>query len=66
MENHWNWKAQTYKLRTIMDFFINVFTDSVTKIVVIILKILEPATSCVRNQDATTVPARHICERQDL
>ena len=30
------------------------------------LKGLEPATSCVRDQDATTVPVQDTCERQDL
>ena len=32
----------------------------VTKIFVITVKGLEHATSCVRDQDATTAPARHI------
>ena len=34
--------------------------NSVTKICVIIVKGLKPATSCVRHQDATTAPARHV------
>ena len=34
--------------------------NSVTKIFVITVKGLEPAISCVRDQDATTEPARHI------
>ena len=34
--------------------------NSVTKIFVITVKGLEPATSCVRDQEATTVPARHM------
>ena len=34
--------------------------NSVTKIFVIAVKGLEPATSCARDQDATTVPVRHI------
>ena len=38
-------------------FFLNV---SLTKIVVIIVKGLEAATSCVKDQDATTAPARHM------
>ena len=33
--------------------------DSVTKIFVIPVKVLKADTSCVRDQDATTVPARH-------
>ena len=32
----------------------------VTKIFVITVKMLKPATSCVRDKDATTVPARHV------
>ena len=39
--------------------------NSVTKIFVITVREFEPATSCVRDQDATTAPARQ-CERQDL
>ena len=34
--------------------------NSVQKVFVITVKGLEPATSCVRDQDVTTVPARHI------
>ena len=34
--------------------------NSVTKIFVMTVKGLEPTTSCVRDQDATTVPARHM------
>ena len=34
--------------------------NSVTKISVITVKGLELATSCVRDQDATTAQARHI------
>ena len=33
--------------------------NSVTKIFVIAVKGFEPANSCVRDQDATTMPARH-------
>ena len=40
--------------------------NSVTKIFVIIVKGLEPATSCVRDQDATAAPARNTSEREDL
>ena len=44
-----------------MEFFLNVSLNSassVTQIFVITVKELEPAASCVRDQDATTVPAR--------
>ena len=34
--------------------------NSVTTIFVIIVKGLESATSCVRDQDVTIVPARHM------
>ena len=44
-------------------FFLNV---SLTKIVVIIVKGLEAATSCVKDQDATTAPARHMWETGSL
>ena len=37
--------------------------NSVAKIFVVTVKGFKPATSCVRGQDANTVPA---CERQDL
>ena len=40
--------------------------NSMTKFSVITLKGLEPATSCVRDQDATTAPARHMCETGSL
>ena len=36
--------------------------NSVTKIFVITVKGLELATSCVRDKDVTTVPARHMWE----
>ena len=39
-------------------FLLN-FLNSVTKVFVITVKGLEPATFCVTDQDATTVPARH-------
>ena len=34
--------------------------NSVAKIFVITVKELEPTTSCVRDQDATTASARHM------
>ena len=34
--------------------------NSMTQIFAITVKGLEPATSCVRDQHATTAPARHI------
>ena len=40
--------------------------NSVTKNIVATVKGFEPTTSCVREQDATTVPATHICERHDF
>ena len=55
-----------------MEFFSNVFTEfteslnSVTKIFVITVKGLELAIFCVRDQVATTVPARHVWETGSL
>ena len=40
--------------------------NSVTKIFFITVKGLEPATSCARSQNATTVPARHMWETGSL
>ena len=37
--------------------------NSVTEIFVITVKGLKPATFCVRDQDATTVPAKHTTDR---
>ena len=41
-----------------MEFFLNVSTEFSDKNICHYLKGLKPATFCVRNQDATTVPAR--------
>ena len=46
-------------LRSANGVFLNVSLNSVTKIFVITVKGLEPTTSCVRDQDAITAPARH-------
>ena len=43
-----------------LEFFLNVSLNSVTKIFVITVKGLEPATTCVRDQDAATAAARHM------
>ena len=43
-----------------VDFFLDVFTEFSDKIFVIAVKGLQPSTSCVRNHDATTAPARHM------
>ena len=40
--------------------------NSVTKVFVIAAKGFKPATSCVRDQDAATVPERHMWETQSL
>ena len=39
------------------EFSLNVFAEFSDKNIVITVKGLEPATSCVRDQDATTAPA---------
>ena len=36
--------------------------NSVTKVFVITVKGIKPPTFCVRDQDATTAPARHMLE----
>ena len=49
-----------WNLGQVLEFFLNVSlnsANSVTKIFVITVKGIEPATSCVRDQDATTAPA---------
>ena len=54
---------------SILEFFLNVSLNSVnlvTKIFAITVKGLEPATSCVRDQDATIAPARHMWETESL
>ena len=45
------------------EFSLNAFIKSlksVTKVLVMTVKGFEPAISCVRDQDATAVPARHM------
>ena len=44
-----------------MEFSLNVFTEF-AEFSDNTVKGLEPATSCVRDQDATTVPVRHMSE----
>ena len=53
-ELHWN----------LMVFFLN--GNSVTKIFVVTVKGLEPDTFCVREQDVTAVPVRHLWEVESL
>ena len=57
---------QSGKMKLTMEFFLNVFTEFSDKNIVIIVKGLKPATSCLRDQDATTVPARHMSEPGSL
>ena len=40
--------------------------NSVTKIFVITVKGFQPDISCVRDQDATTAPVRHMQEKGSL
>ena len=56
-------------LQVSVEFFLYVSlnsADSVTKIFVITVKKLKTATSCVRDQDATTAPARHMWDTRSL
>ena len=50
-----------YELNLTIEFSLNVFADF--KIFVITVKGFESDTSCVREEDATTVPARHVTDR---
>ena len=48
-----------------MDFFLNVFTEFAEfsyKIFVITVKVLKPATSCVRDKDTTITPTSYCHE----
>ena len=62
--------SQNFRNRCKWSFFLNVSLNSanysVTKIFVITVKRLEPATSCVRDQDATSAPARHMWDTGSL
>ena len=52
-----------------LEFFLNELlnsANSVTKIFVITVKGLEPATSYIRDHDTTTAPARHMYETGSL
>ena len=49
-----------------IEFSLSAWLNSVTKIFVIRAKRLEYATSCVRDQNATTVPARNMWETLSL
>ena len=42
-----------------LEIFLNVFTEF-SEYFVLTVKGLKPATSCVRDQDASTAPARHM------
>ena len=49
-----------------IEFSLNVFNEFAEfsdKIFVVTIKRFEPVTSCVRDQDATSVPARHVRDR---
>ena len=51
------WQRTVHDGRSI-EFCLNVYTE--LKIFVITVKGFEPTISCVRDQDATTVPGRHM------
>ena len=59
------WKKTKMQIPQRMEFFLNSL-NPVTKIFVITVKGFEPATSYVRDQNATTVPARHMWETGSL
>ena len=46
-----------------LEFFLMVLLNSLNSVTkIFVIKRIEPATSCVRDHDATTVPGRHIKE----
>ena len=53
------WQRTVHDGRSI-EFSLNAYTEFSYKIFVITVKGFEPAISCVRDQDATTVPGRHM------
>ena len=55
-----------YALNSGQRSFSEMFSQNSAKIFVFTLKGLEPTTSCVRDQDATIVPARHMLETGSL
>ena len=57
------WLINGVILGRTLEFFLNVFnrfSEFADKIFIITVKGLEPATALVRDQDATTAPARHL------
>ena len=52
----------------LLEFFLNVFTEfgKSVKEKSLSLKGLDPSTFCVRDQDATIVPARHMSETRSI
>ena len=58
-------KVKYTHMLDLMEFLLNVFTEFTDK-KYLLLKGLEPATSCIRDQDATTAPARHVWETGSL
>ena len=67
--NHYYRIISSWCKPAVMEFFLNVFTEFSKfsdKKFTITVKGLVPATSCIRDQDATTVPARHMWETGSL
>ena len=60
------WRSLPRSVHILLEFFLNVFTEFREIIFVITTKGLEPATSCVRDQDTTTAPARHMSDTGSL
>ena len=58
----WFFLVNKHEIKITMDFFLNVFTElsEFTENKFLYIKGIEPATSSVRDQDATTVPARRM------
>ena len=51
-------RTTVYTALDIVEFFLNAFTEFIEKIVVKNI-LLEPATSCLRDQEVITQPIRH-------
>ena len=49
-----------------IEFSLNVFAEFSDKNYYMLKRLFEPAISCVRDQDAATVPARHRYQRESL
>ena len=60
MKEKWDENGlELLSVKSTFEFFLNVFAESGDKNICPYSKVLEPVISCFRDQDATTVLARH-------